>query len=94
MVKPYKINVQDLKVSFGAIQALKGINLGVHSNEILSIIGPANSGKSTYLRCLNRFNDSHAQFAMQGKVTINDIDWGGSVPEWATMTMRGNCRGG
>src|SRR4029434_7265144 len=29
-----------------------------------------------------------------GLVTINDIDCGGSVPECATMTMRGNCKGG
>ena len=29
-----------------------------------------------------------------GRVTMRDIDCGGSVPECATMTMRGNCSGG
>ena len=29
-----------------------------------------------------------------GRVTMSDIDCGGSVPECATMTMRGNCSGG
>ena len=29
-----------------------------------------------------------------GRVTVSIIDCGGSVPEWMTMTMRGNCSGG
>ena len=29
-----------------------------------------------------------------GRVTMSDIDCGGSVPECATMAMRGNCSGG
>jgi len=36
---------------------LKNINLEVRQNEILGIIGPAGSGKSTFLRSLNRLND-------------------------------------
>jgi hypothetical protein len=29
-----------------------------------------------------------------GRVTMSDIDCGGSVPVCATITMRGNCSGG
>ncbi|OGD36317.1 MAG: phosphate ABC transporter ATP-binding protein [Candidatus Aminicenantes bacterium RBG_19FT_COMBO_58_17] len=42
---------------FGPVPALKNINLEVYQNEIFGIIGPAGSGKSTFLRALNRLND-------------------------------------
>lgn len=74
MVSPLKIQVENLNVSFGSIKALKNINLGVHAHEILSIIGPSNSGKSTFLRCLNRFNDNESNFKHQGLVTVNGVD--------------------
>jgi phosphate transport system ATP-binding protein len=66
-----KIHVHNLNVWFGAIQALKSISLDVRPNEILSIIGPSNSGKTTYLRCLNRFNDSNLRFKKEGTIEIN-----------------------
>ncbi|MBI1977050.1 MAG: phosphate ABC transporter ATP-binding protein, partial [Candidatus Omnitrophica bacterium] len=49
-----KIQVRDLSVFFGSVHALKGATLDVKKNEILGAIGPANSGKTTFLRCLNR----------------------------------------
>lgn len=49
-----KIVIKDLKVWFKGLQALKGINLDIQANEILGIIGPANSGKSTLLLTINR----------------------------------------
>jgi len=80
MVNPLKIQVDDLCASFGAVQALKNISLGVHEHEILSIIGPSNSGKSTFLRCLNRSNDdTHPHFSRRGMVTINGVDIYGPI---------------
>jgi len=49
-----KIEISDLRVMYGAKEALKGISLDVCKNEILSIIGPAQSGKTTLLRVINR----------------------------------------
>jgi phosphate transport system ATP-binding protein len=49
-----KIAIRDLNAWYESLQALKGINLDVRDREILGIIGPANSGKSTVLRALNR----------------------------------------
>ncbi|MBM3284864.1 MAG: phosphate ABC transporter ATP-binding protein [Candidatus Aminicenantes bacterium] len=51
------IRARDFSHYFGARQTLKNINLDVLENEILGIIGPAGSGKSTFLRSLNRLND-------------------------------------
>ncbi|SFE16979.1 amino acid ABC transporter ATP-binding protein [Trichococcus pasteurii] len=52
-----KINVTNLKKSFGSNEVLKGINLEVAEGEVVCIIGPSGSGKSTLLRCLNKLED-------------------------------------
>lgn len=46
----------------------------IQANEILSIIGPANSGKTTFLRMLNRLNDLNANFKMSGAVELERED--------------------
>ena len=42
-----------MKKSYGALEVLKDINADVHRGEVISIIGPSGTGKSTLLRCLN-----------------------------------------
>ncbi len=55
MVSPEaKISVAGLSVAYGAVQALKGISFDIRQNEIFAIIGPAQSGKTTLLRTINR----------------------------------------
>ncbi|MEO0123097.1 MAG: phosphate ABC transporter ATP-binding protein [candidate division WOR-3 bacterium] len=49
-----KISIKGLNLFYDDIHALKNINLDIYPNEILAIIGPANSGKSSFLRTLNR----------------------------------------
>ena len=51
------IQARDFSHYFGDRKTLKNITLDVWENEILGIIGPAGSGKSTFLRSLNRLND-------------------------------------
>src|SRR3989338_7102828 len=51
-----KISVKDLRIDFGNINALKGTSIDIEKNEILGIIGPANSGKTSFLRAINRLN--------------------------------------
>ena len=47
------IKVENLKVSFGKNEVLKGINFKIEKGQVISIIGPSGSGKSTFLRSLN-----------------------------------------
>lgn len=47
------IEVEDLRLSFGDLEVLKGITFSVQQREVVCIIGASGSGKSTLLRCLN-----------------------------------------
>lgn len=74
-----KFDIKNLSIWFGAVQALKGVTMQVAANEILSVIGPSNSGKTSFLRMLNRLNDLNQNFKMTGRVKfeqeeIKDID--------------------
>ncbi|MEW5758821.1 MAG: phosphate ABC transporter ATP-binding protein [Candidatus Omnitrophota bacterium] len=69
-----KISIENLNIWFGAIHALRALNLCVEANEILSVIGPSNSGKTTFLRMLNRLNELHSNFRMQGLVKLDNND--------------------
>ena len=47
------VKVENLKLSFGKNEVLKGINFKIEKGQVISIIGPSGSGKSTFLRSLN-----------------------------------------
>jgi len=66
--------IRDLNIWFSSIHALKNVTLEISANEILSVIGPANSGKTTFLRMLNRLNELNANFRMKGEVKIAGQD--------------------
>lgn len=70
----YKLTIEDVNIWFGEIYALQSINFAILEHEILGIIGPANSGKSTFLRSLNRLNDFHIHFKMTGKILLDEAD--------------------
>ncbi len=69
-----KLEIHDLDIWFGSLHAIKQANMEIQSNEILSIIGPSNSGKTTFLRTLNRLNDLNASFKMSGSVEFERED--------------------
>ena len=47
------ISVSHLRKSFGSLHVLRDISLEVRPGEVISVIGPSGTGKSTFLRCLN-----------------------------------------
>jgi phosphate transport system ATP-binding protein len=65
------IRVSDLRVRYGRIEALKGVSFDVRRGEIFAIIGPAQSGKSTLLKALNRTIDFVPDARCSGTVEID-----------------------
>jgi phosphate transport system ATP-binding protein len=66
-----KIRVENLNCYYNKKCVLKSLNINVIQNEILSIIGPANSGKTTFLRTLNRLNDLDVTYSRRGRVYLD-----------------------
>jgi len=69
-----KFNIKDLNIWFGNLHSLRQVSLEVRKNEILSVIGPSNSGKTTFLRMLDRLNDLQPNFRMSGEIQFDDQD--------------------
>lgn len=61
------IRAEDIKVSFGKLDVLKGVSLAVKPQEVVCIIGPSGAGKSTFLRALN-----HLEHINNGSIYIED----------------------
>jgi phosphate transport system ATP-binding protein len=69
-----KISIRDLSIQFGETTALKRLSLDIFKNEIFTIIGPANSGKSSLLQSLNRLNDINPAYHKNGVVLLDGED--------------------
>jgi len=63
-----KIQVHGFTACFDGKPAVKNLDLEIFPHERLAIIGPANSGKTTFLRSLNRLNDLDPGFTHSGEI--------------------------
>lgn len=68
------IEVKHLRKSFGNFEVLKDISVSIKKQEVLCVIGASGSGKSTFLRCLNRLEDvTGGQIIIDGQdITAKD----------------------
>jgi phosphate transport system ATP-binding protein len=69
-----KVEVRDLRVSFGKVEALRGISLDIAANRILGVIGPAGSAKTTFLRAIDRMNELKPDCRTEGSVLMDGED--------------------
>ncbi len=76
MVDPIsaKIRFEDVSYAYGKDTVLRNIKLGIPSNHITVLFGPAGSGKSTLLRLINRLNDLADDTSLTGRVLLDDED--------------------
>jgi len=74
MTPPKKIEVGNLRLSYGPKEVIHGISFDICENEILGIIGPAQSGKTSLLRCINRTIDFTANARISGTIRIDGQD--------------------
>jgi len=69
-----KIRVQDLRLAYGAKEVLHGISFDIPRNEIFGVIGPAQSGKTSLLRCINRTIDFAPNATVTGTILVDGED--------------------
>ena len=62
------IQIEGLYKNFGETQVLQDINLQVNQGDVVAILGPSGTGKSTLLRCLN-----FLVTPTQGVITVGDV---------------------
>ena len=63
---------EDVTVSFGDFQALKGISAEIYEREVVVIFGPSGSGKSTFIRTINRLEEHDGGRIIVDGVELND----------------------
>jgi len=71
---PKTIEVEDLRLSYAGREVLHGISFDIRRNEIFGIIGPAQSGKSSLLRCFNRTIDFEPSARVTGSIRLEGED--------------------
>jgi phosphate transport system ATP-binding protein len=69
--RPLRLEVNDVTISYSGQTALAGVNLQIHENEIFGIIGPANSGKTSFLKALNRMDMFNPAMQVDGRIRFN-----------------------
>jgi phosphate transport system ATP-binding protein len=75
-------DAQGVDVFYGAKQALTGVTFGIRRGEVTALIGPSGCGKTTFLRSLNRMNDSVPGFRIDGQILYHGHDiYGGNVDQ-------------
>ena len=75
------LSVKDLAISYGDRQVLSGVNFEVAKHEIFGVIGPANAGKTSMLRVLNRMDELTAGMSFTGDVVFR----GRNVRDWSNL---------
>ena len=72
------IEIRNLAIRYGGKPALEDVTLDIYRHEIFGIIGPANSGKTSFLRALNRMDAFNPAMQVAGSVRIN----GRNINDW------------
>lgn len=65
------IEIQNLRLAYGDKEVLHGISFDIRRNEIFGVIGPAQSGKTSLLRCINRTIDFSPEARLTGSVKVD-----------------------
>jgi len=83
---PHVMHSKDLCLGFDGRTVLTDVNMSFVRGTITALIGPTGSGKSTFLRTLNRMNDRVPGFERRGDVTFDELSlW---APNVELLTLR------
>jgi phosphate transport system ATP-binding protein len=73
-VMQHTLEVSELSIRYGDQEVLGGVSLDVRKNEIFGIIGPANAGKTSFLKAINRMDMFTPGMHVQGDIHFNGHD--------------------
>ena len=74
MTPDIHIDIRGLNVSYGKAAALQDIDIRVPRNAIFAVIGPANAGKTTLLKSINRTIELEPHTATRGRILIDNVE--------------------
>jgi len=66
------IKIEDLHKSYGKEEVLKGVSLDINEGEVVILVGPSGTGKSTLLRCINQLTTPDAGHVWVSGVELTD----------------------
>ena len=69
-----KLGVKDLSISYAGECVLEGVNFDIQEHEIFGIIGPANAGKTSFLKAINRMDMFNTEMTVDGEIKFNSVD--------------------
>jgi len=69
-----KLGVKDLSISYAGERVLEGVNFDIQEHEIFGIIGPANAGKTSFLKAINRMDMFNTEMTVDGEIRFNNVD--------------------
>ena len=76
------LDIVDIRKSYGAFEALKGVSLGVSQGEFMALVGPSGCGKTTLLKHVAGFEDPTS-----GSLHIDGTDMTGVQPAERPTSM-------
>ncbi len=76
-----KLEVSNLSIDYGGTTILSGVELTIREHEIFSIIGPANSGKTSFLKAINRMDLFIPSMRVQGEIVFD----GKNICQWRNI---------
>jgi phosphate transport system ATP-binding protein len=69
-----RLRCTNVNVSYGDNHAVKNVSLGIAGNQVIALIGRSGCGKSSFLRCLNRMNDTIDICRVSGQISLDGQD--------------------
>ena len=76
-----KVQVRDLTIRYAGQAALSDVSLEIRRNEIFGIIGPAGSGKTSFLKALGRMDEFNRAMSVEGDIQFD----GKSIRDWQNV---------
>lgn len=71
---PVKLGVKNLSIHYGSETALEGVSFDILEHEIFGIIGPANAGKTSFLKAINRMDMFNPEMKVEGYISFSGHD--------------------